>query len=65
VALGYGWETDAVFARVAAGLSLILVRSKSFELAGRAAYAFDIDGDGKHGTATGRAFLGPTATLKW
>jgi len=65
VALGYGFETQAVFTRVATGLTLVLAQSKSFELAGRAAYAFDIDGDGKHGTATGRAFLGPTLTLKW
>ncbi len=65
IAGGYGFEQNVAFVRLPVGLSLNVLKSKNFEAGLRAAYAFDISGNGKHGAADGRAFIGPTATLKW
>ena len=65
VAGAYDFEGNQFFVRLPVGLTLNVIESKKFEAGLRAAYAFDISGDGKHGTADGRAFIGPTATLRW
>ena len=65
IAGSYDFERNNAFVRLPVGLTINVIQSKSFEAGLRAAYAFDISGDGKHGSAEGRAFIGPTATLKW
>lgn len=74
VAFGYDIEgvstsrgnTDQfAFLRLPIGLTVSVLQSKNFDAGLRVAYAFDISGNGKTGTATGRAFLGPVATIKW
>jgi len=64
IGAGYSMAADALFIRVPFGVTAVLIQSKSLELGPRLAYAFDISGDGKHGTADGRFFAGLVATLK-
>jgi hypothetical protein len=65
VAGAYDLEHEKVFVRLPVGLTFLLLKSKSFEGGLRLAYAFDISGAGENGTAHGRAFIGPTGTIKW
>jgi len=61
----YDIEGSHGFVRLPLGVSFNLMKSKSADLSIRAVWAFDISGDGKHGTATGRASIGPTFTFKF
>lgn len=65
IAYAYNFEDNFSFIRLPLGLTADVLQSKYVSLGLRAAYAFDISGNGKHGAADGRAFLGPVATLKW
>lgn len=65
IALAYDQPTDNSFLRLPFGANFTFLRSKNADLSLRAQYCFDIDGNGKQGTATGRAFVGPVFGLKF
>ena len=65
VAGAYDLTKDNFFLRLPLGATFYAVKTKQIDLALRVAYAFDLDGDGKHGTATGRGFAGPVFNYRF
>ena len=61
----YDLEGKFSFIRLPLGVTFHLVHTEYLDIGLRGAYAFDISGNGKHGTADGRAFIGPVATLQF
>lgn len=62
---GYDTERQNFFVRLPVGANLYAYKSKNADLGLRVQYAFDIDGNGKHGSATGRLFAGPVLNVKF
>lgn len=65
VAGAWDIQNSDFFLRLPLGANLYAVKTKNLSLGLRAQYAFDISGDGPNGTATGRAFIGPTASFRF
>lgn len=65
VAGAYDLEHANFFLRLPLGANLYAWKSKNADLGLRAQYAFDLDGNGKTGTATGRFFAGPFFNYRW
>lgn len=65
VAGAYDCEGNSAFLRLPLGATVHLAKTEYFDLGIRAGYAFDISGNGKHGSADGRAFIGPVLTYKF
>ncbi len=65
VAGGWDMDRDTFFLRLPLGISFYAIKTANADLGLRLQYAFDLDGDGKQGTATGRGFFGPIANFKF
>lgn len=65
VAGGYDVTDPHFFVRLQPGVNFHIYQSDSVDLGVRGAYGFDIDGNGKDGTATGRGFFGPVLNAKF
>ena len=65
VAGGYDQTGQNFFLRLPLGANFYAIHTRDVDVGVRVAYAFDIDGNGKTGTATGRGFLGPLVNLRF
>lgn len=61
----YDFERENFFLRLPLGANFYILKGQNVDLSIRGQYAFDLDGNGKTGTATGRAFLGPVFNAKF
>lgn len=61
----YDLDGERFFLRLPLGANLYALKTKNADLGLRVQYAFDIGGDGKNGSATGRLFAGPVINLRF
>lgn len=61
----YDTSTEKTFLRLPLGANLYALKTKNADVGLRVQYAFDIGGDGKNGSATGRLFAGPVFNLRF
>jgi hypothetical protein len=65
VAGAYDTIMEKVFLRLPLGANLYALKTKNADAGLRVQYAFDIGGDGRNGSATGRLFAGPVINLRF
>lgn len=61
----YDFEGQNFFLRLPLGANFYALKSANVDAGLRVQYAFDLDGDGKNGTATGRLFAGPVLNVRF
>jgi hypothetical protein len=61
----YDLDGERFFLRLPLGANLYALKTKNADVGLRVQYAFDIGGDGKNGSATGRLVAGPVINLRF